>query len=93
MFDAYPPDLQAFVQQKIAAGEFKSADEFAVRAALVYRDIDLRHRELKQSVLESIADIEAGACRQLNGVEELRAFGEDIKRRGRERLDGASSGS
>lgn len=86
MLDPYPPDLQAFVQQKIAAGEFKSADDFAVRAAQLYRDIDLRHRELKESVLEAVADIEAGNCLHLNGDDELRQFGEDIKRRGRERM-------
>jgi hypothetical protein len=86
MLDAYPSDLQAFVQQKIATGEFKSADEFAVQAARVYREIDLRHQKLKQSVVEAIADIEAGNYLHLKSDDELRQFGEDVNRRGRERL-------
>lgn len=86
MLDIYPPDLRDFVVQKIAAGEFKSADEFAVRAATIYRDMDLRHQELKESVQEAIADLEAGRYTELRNDEELHEFFEQLKREGRKRL-------
>ena len=89
MLDAYPSDLQALVQQKIACGEFKSADDFAVQAARVYLEIDRRHRELKQSVTDAIAALEAGDYLELKDNDELRQFAEDVKRRGRERLRSA----
>lgn len=93
MLEAYPPDLQNFVLQKIAAGEFKSADEFAIRAATVYRDIDQRRQELKKLVDEGIADIESGNYIVLESQEDFRAFAEDIKKRGRERLREATQES
>jgi Arc/MetJ-type ribon-helix-helix transcriptional regulator len=90
MLDAYPPDLRDFVAQKIASGEFKSADEFAVIAAKVYREMDQRHRELKQSVMQGIRDIESGNCVVLNGDDELHEFFEALKREGRKRLEEAT---
>jgi hypothetical protein len=90
MLDAYPPDLQDFVLQKIASGEFKTADEFAVKAAQMYRDLDLHHQELKKSVEGAIADLDAGNCIKFKDENELRAYGEEIKRRGRERLQNSA---
>ena len=86
MLENYPPDLRDFVNQKIADGEFKSADEFAIRAAMVYRDVDRRRQELKASVQEGIDDIEAGRGIELSSKEELHEFFEEIKREGRKRL-------
>jgi hypothetical protein len=86
MLDAYPPDLREFVAQKIAAGEFKSAEEFAVQAAELYRELDRRQADLKRSVEEGLAQIESGDYIELNGDEELREFFEGVKRRGRELL-------
>jgi Arc/MetJ-type ribon-helix-helix transcriptional regulator len=86
MLDIYPPDLRDFVAQKIASGEFKSVDEFAIRAATIYRDMDRRHQELKESVHAAIADLDSGNYIELKTDEELKQFAEDIKRRGRERL-------
>lgn len=90
MIDAYPPDIKAFVLSKIASGEFQSADEFAVQAAKVYRDLEQRGQNLKQSVTDAIADLDAGNYIELKNEDELRQFAEDIKRRGRERLLNAS---
>lgn len=86
MLDAYPPDIRDFVLQKVASGEFKSADEFAIEAARVYRESDLRRQELKRLVDEGVADIESGNYIVLQNNEELHEFCEKIKREGRERL-------
>lgn len=86
MLDDYPPDLRDFVAQKIASGEFKSADEFAIQAARVYREMDQRHADLKQAVAEGLAQIESGDYIEINGEQELHDFFEGVKKRGREKL-------
>lgn len=91
MLDAYPPDLKEFVLRKIASGEFGSADDFAVEAAELYREMDQRREELRVKIAEATAQIDAGEYIELNGEEELREFFEDVKRRGRERLKNAAN--
>jgi hypothetical protein len=93
MLDAYPPELRDFVAQKIACGQFKSADEFAIEAAKVYREMDLRHNALKQSVVDGIADIDAGNCYELDDDAQLHQFFEDLKGEGRQRLGDAGRGA
>ncbi len=86
MLENYPPDLREFVAAKIASGQFKSADEFAIRAAELYRHMDCRHEELKRAVAEGIAQIEAGDYLEFRDDDELHEFFEGVKRRGRELL-------
>jgi len=91
MPDAYPPDLRDFVNQKIAAGLFRSADEFAVEAASLYRELDQRHQELKQDVQEGIDQLEARDYLEIQGKEALKDFFGRIRDRGRERLKNSAS--
>jgi Arc/MetJ-type ribon-helix-helix transcriptional regulator len=86
MLDAYPPELQEFVLSKIASGEFRSVDEFAVEAAALYRDVDRRREKLKEEVEAAIAEIDAGQSIEINDETDLREFVDGVKRRGRERL-------
>ena len=90
MLDSYPPEIQAFVQQKIAAGVFRSADEFALEAAELYYEIDRRREELKAKVAAGLAQLETGEYIDLEGEDELRDYFEDVKRRGREKLAAGS---
>jgi hypothetical protein len=86
MLDSYPPELQAFVQQKIAAGVFQSVDEFAIEAAELYREIDSRREEIKSKVAAGMKQLESGEYIDIEGDDELREFFDDVKRRGRERI-------
>jgi hypothetical protein len=90
MLDVYPAELKAFVLGKIASGEFKSADEFAIEAAALYREMDRRRELIRQQVAEGIAQIDAGEYIEIKGDEQLRDFFEGVKRRGRERLKNES---
>jgi hypothetical protein len=90
MLDSYPPEIQAFVQQKIAAGVFRSADEFAIEAAELYCEVDRRREELKAKVAAGMAQLETGEYIDIDGDEELEDFFEDVKRRGREKLAASS---
>ncbi len=58
----YPPDLENYVQQKIASGEFQSVEEFAIVAARLYREMESREAELKAQIDAAIAEVEAGNC-------------------------------
>jgi len=91
MPDAYPPDLRDFVNQKVADGLFRSADEFAVEAASLYRELDQRHQELKQSVQEGIDQLETRDYVEIQGKEALDDFFNRVKDRGRERLKNSAS--
>jgi len=90
MLDSYPPEIQAFVQQKIAAGVFQSADEFAVEAAELYCEVDRRREELKAKVAAGIAQLESGEFVDVDGDDELRDYFDEVKRRGREKLAAGS---
>jgi toxin ParE1/3/4 len=72
MLDSYPPELQAFVQQKIAAGVFQSVDEFAIEAAQLYREIDSRREEIRSKVAAGMKQLESGEYIDIEGDDELR---------------------
>ena len=57
---AFPPDIEAYVQHKIASGQFHSREELAAEALRVYRDMEQRHAQLK-------ADIQAALIQVRNG--------------------------
>jgi Arc/MetJ-type ribon-helix-helix transcriptional regulator len=42
----FPPDIEAYVQQKIASGEFRSRDELAAEAIRVYGDLEVKRVQL-----------------------------------------------
>lgn len=46
----YPPEIEAYVQSKIASGEFASREQFAVEAAKIYRDLEVQAGELRAEV-------------------------------------------
>ena len=69
--DAFPPDLEAYVQQEIAAGRFQSREEFALTAARTYREMDERRKQLKADIEAAIAEADAGLCEPLD-IEELK---------------------
>lgn len=70
--DAFPPDLEAYVQQKIAEGRFQSREEFALAAARVYREMDERQKQLKADIQAAIAEADAGLCEPLD-IEQIKA--------------------
>jgi hypothetical protein len=86
MLEVYPPDLRDFVNQKIAEGAFGSPDEFAVEAAELYRELDNRHRVLRDVVAEGAKALDEGAYTEISGAESLELFFEQIRSRGRQVL-------
>ena len=64
--DTFPPDIEAYVQQKIAEGRFKSREELTLAADRVYRDMEQRHEQLKADIQAAIAEADAGKSAPLD---------------------------
>ena len=69
---AFPPDIEAYVQQKIASGQFHSRDELAVEAVRIYRALDAKHAQLKSDVQAAIDEAEQGLSVPLD-IEAIKA--------------------
>ena len=60
MASALPPDLEAYVKQKLDAGEFSSRDELEAHALAVYRELESQHADLRAEVQGRIDQAERG---------------------------------
>ena len=93
MIAILPSELEPFVQTEIASGRFASADDVIVAAVKLLRDLSNQPQstleeldELRQKIAEGHDDIVNGRVRRINNEAESRAYAEEIKARGRARL-------
>ncbi len=86
MLDSYPPNIQAFVDQKIASGVFRSVDDFSIEAAELYLEMDRRREALKAKLANATAELDRGEGIVLEGLEEIGEFFTGIRTEGRRRL-------
>lgn len=86
MSNAIPSDLEQFVQQQVATGEYHSQDEVVVAGLQVLREVKLRQAEFRQQVQTGIDQLDRGEGIELSH-DELRAFFDDIQARGRQRYE------
>jgi hypothetical protein len=56
----YRAEMENYVEQKIATGQFRTREEFAEEAARVYRALEERHSRLKSDVQAAIEEANAG---------------------------------
>jgi antitoxin ParD1/3/4 len=82
-----PSDLQQFVHQVIDAGSYKSEAEVVGQALRLLQERQRRIEELRHELQPALDQLDRGEGIKLNDEEELRIFFEDIKERGRERLE------
>ena len=84
------PELERFVEEEVHSGHFASRE--AVIEAAVW-DMQQRSqesaelKELRRLLVESDEDFLQGRVKYFNSNEELRSLEEEIKARGRARLD------
>lgn len=85
MVTAISTELEEFVQSELAKGNFASREEVIATALIQMRD---RQAAREQRVRQMIAECDAtpGEDIVLHNEEELKAYFEDVKTRGRERL-------
>ena len=80
-----PPDLDQYIQQKIADGEFASAEEFAIVAMQLYRELDNRHELIKAEVRAGVEQADRGECTPLDMDEIKRELTEELDEQGQPR--------
>ena len=56
-----PPELQAFAEGRVLAGEYASVDEVASAAVRLLRQRDERRREVREELGAMFGEMEAGA--------------------------------
>ena len=89
MLAVLPTELEAFVQSEVATGRFSSRDAVIAAAVKQMQQRQAEQPERKQvqeALSEADADFTSGRVRRFENEMELRAFAEEIKSNGRERL-------
>ena len=80
------PELESLVNNKVKSGLYNSASE-VVREALRLLDEQDHIKTMRHEVMLGVNDIRSGNFIELGSDDELREFGEDIIRDGREKLE------
>ncbi len=80
-----PPEFEEFVMHELATGNYRSADEVVSDGLRLLRERKLY--ELRREIEAGIDQLHRREGIELENEESLRGFFEDIKRRGRERLE------
>jgi len=69
-----PPELEAYVQQELATGAYRTREELIRDALSVFRDLRERHETLRADVARAIAQAERGEACEID-IDELIARG------------------
>jgi putative addiction module CopG family antidote len=62
----FPPDLEAYIQQKVTSGQFSSPHELTIEALRLYREIETKRAQLKADIQEAIDEADRGLCEPLD---------------------------
>jgi antitoxin ParD1/3/4 len=89
MPDSLPPELQQFVDQELASGRYQSTA--AVICAGLRLLHDLRLHELRQDIKAGLQQLDRGEGIDIQDEASLQDFFDDIRKRGRERLQESRS--
>lgn len=85
------PELESMINNKVKSGLYNSASEVVREALRLLEEKDrireMRREELRREVMRGVDQVQRGEYIELNSDEELREFGEEIIRRGRESLN------
>ena len=82
-----PSDFQQFVHTVIDAGSFKNESEVVGEALRLLQERQRRIEELRREIQPALDQLDRGEGIEIKDEKELRLFFEDIKKRGRERLE------
>jgi antitoxin ParD1/3/4 len=81
-----PSDCQQFVQAVIDAGSYQNEAEVVADALRLLEERQRRIEELRREIQPALDELDRGEGIVIENQEELKAFFDDIKNRGRERL-------
>jgi antitoxin ParD1/3/4 len=80
------PDLQAFIQQAIASGKYRSEAEVVSEGLRLLQEKERKLDAMRQDLQVGLDQFENGEGIILADVEAQQAFFQDIETRGQERL-------
>jgi putative addiction module CopG family antidote len=60
MIETFPRDVQEFVQQAIANGEFANEDDVVIAGVRALRELKQRHAILRQDIQVAVAELDRG---------------------------------
>lgn len=89
--NALPRELQEYVDQEVARGNFTSGEEVLRDAVRLHRERKLY--ELRKQVDIGLADVDQGAVVECSDDASLAEFFEQLKSRGKEQLAGQQDGT
>jgi antitoxin ParD1/3/4 len=84
------PDQEAFVRQSIASGRFQSEADAVAEALLLLEERERAREEILAAVDDAEASLDRGEGIVIT-EESMRELAEDVKRRGRARLEAERS--
>ena len=79
------PEQRRFIEERLETGDYSDESEVVGHALNLWQRYRERVEEIRAGVQRGIDDIEAGRYRTISNPEEAKAFGDEIKKRGRER--------
>jgi putative addiction module CopG family antidote len=82
-----PSDLQQIVRDAIETGAYKNDSEVVYAALRLLKERHRRIEELRREIQPALDQLDRGEGIKIEDEEGLRAFFEDVKKRGRERLE------
>lgn len=86
MIPSIPPDLEAFIQSKMASGKYATADEAVSEAVRLLKDREVQLESLRSELAIGISAIERGEITSIRTDADRQELIDDIQRAGRERL-------
>jgi putative addiction module CopG family antidote len=78
MIEGLPPELQAFVQAQVAAGNYPSETDVVVSGVRLLRAEQDNYERFRAEVKRRIKSLDAGNYIELNGDEELDRFFDEL---------------
>ncbi len=80
-----PPDLEHYVEAKVAAGAFASREALVLEAVRLYRDLESRRESLKSDICAAMEQADAGMSVPLDIEAIQRELVDELDEQGRPR--------
>ena len=79
MSEAFPPDIQQFVRQELASGNYQSEEELVAAAVRFLRDNNARLKRLREGLKTRLGRLDRNEGVELEDDEALGAFFDRIE--------------
>ncbi len=74
-----PADIEQFVHQTVAEGQYANEQELMTEAVRFLRDSKLRHQRLRKEIDEALTEVDRGLGIEIDSDDALAAFFDDLE--------------